>query len=385
MAERKDGEYYQFSGGGEIAPLAKKKGAAPKRACSGKKRRQATKKPLVERKADERQAKSAVASVSGNGGWAPRQGAVAAVENDDFEFDKRNALEAELSKLNSEINSFSPKKYLDSIRDIDLLLGQTMEMLHSLEDDFNGQRLTVEQYSERFLGLSRRVEHLRMRKQVEDEKRKLAIERFGQVSRRIASIQKELERVGKEKGLERVGKEKGLAIAGEREESRAKETAVKTQGGEEKKTGGGMQGAGPAPKVVGRAQEMVFGAQGKPVPSVNSVGSEAEGEREAGQGKPIGGDSGEGIGFGVLDKKFSLPPNHGGARMLVTDFDRLLGLVQKKGKIGADSAARELGIGKDSVLACASVLESQGLVSVFYPAIGSPIISARSAEKEGGE
>jgi len=54
-----------------------------------------------------------------------------------------------------------------------------------------------------------------------------------------------------------------------------------------------------------------------------------------------------------------------------TEFDRLLNLIKVKGVIGADEAARQLGMNKTQVKEYAEVLESSRLLKIVYPPIGT--------------
>lgn len=54
-----------------------------------------------------------------------------------------------------------------------------------------------------------------------------------------------------------------------------------------------------------------------------------------------------------------------------TAFDRLLNLVQMKGDVKLGEAASELGMSKREVQECAEILESNKLIKLVYPAIGS--------------
>ena len=55
---------------------------------------------------------------------------------------------------------------------------------------------------------------------------------------------------------------------------------------------------------------------------------------------------------------------------IVTDFDRLLALVQEKGRISAKEAEDNLKISKEYFEELAEILEKNGLVKIFYPPIG---------------
>lgn len=59
---------------------------------------------------------------------------------------------------------------------------------------------------------------------------------------------------------------------------------------------------------------------------------------------------------------------------IVTDFDKLLDLVQSKGKVKYAQAAKDLKISDSKMKECLSVLEENQLVHVEYPPIGSPVI-----------
>lgn len=54
-----------------------------------------------------------------------------------------------------------------------------------------------------------------------------------------------------------------------------------------------------------------------------------------------------------------------------TSFDLLLNLVQLKGIVTLDDAAKELGINKKQAQDCAEILESNKLIEMIYPPIGS--------------
>jgi len=59
---------------------------------------------------------------------------------------------------------------------------------------------------------------------------------------------------------------------------------------------------------------------------------------------------------------------------IVTDFDKLLELVQSKGKIGYNQALKELKIPEAKLHECLAVLEENSLVRVDYPPIGPAVI-----------
>ncbi len=74
---------------------------------------------------------------------------------------------------------------------------------------------------------------------------------------------------------------------------------------------------------------------------------------------------------------------------IVTDFDRLLNMVQEKGSVNSDQAMKELGIKEDDFVELVEILEKNGLVKVIYPPIGKMRIeaaggnAAKSKEKKG--
>ncbi|MDO8647385.1 MAG: hypothetical protein Q7R70_03145 [Candidatus Diapherotrites archaeon] len=59
---------------------------------------------------------------------------------------------------------------------------------------------------------------------------------------------------------------------------------------------------------------------------------------------------------------------------IVTDFDKLLELVQSKGKVSESDAFKELKISKDKLKDCINVLEQNNLVRVEFPPIGTSVI-----------
>lgn len=55
---------------------------------------------------------------------------------------------------------------------------------------------------------------------------------------------------------------------------------------------------------------------------------------------------------------------------IVTDFDRIISLVNKRGKIKLGEIAKNLNISKKRAEECCNLLEEEGLVEIEYPAIG---------------
>jgi hypothetical protein len=59
---------------------------------------------------------------------------------------------------------------------------------------------------------------------------------------------------------------------------------------------------------------------------------------------------------------------------IITDFDKILELIQSKGKISSSDAVKELNISKQRLNECLEVLEESKLVKVEFPPIGSAMI-----------
>ncbi len=73
---------------------------------------------------------------------------------------------------------------------------------------------------------------------------------------------------------------------------------------------------------------------------------------------------------------------------IVTDFDRILQLVNERGRIKINDAIRQLGIPPKRMDEVAEILEREGLVKIEYSAVGSAWISASGYKKpkpENGE
>ena len=59
---------------------------------------------------------------------------------------------------------------------------------------------------------------------------------------------------------------------------------------------------------------------------------------------------------------------------IITDFDNVLELVQRKGKVSGDDALKELKISRNKLKECISVLEQNSLLRVDFPPIGPEIL-----------
>jgi len=69
-----------------------------------------------------------------------------------------------------------------------------------------------------------------------------------------------------------------------------------------------------------------------------------------------------------------------------TELDLVLELVEKNGSIPLAYVARKFGIKPEKAEEWAKILESHGLIKVYYPAIGAPILkSIKNSHKPNGE
>lgn len=62
---------------------------------------------------------------------------------------------------------------------------------------------------------------------------------------------------------------------------------------------------------------------------------------------------------------------------IVTDFDKIFSAITEKGKASIGNISKNLGIEKKRVMECAEILESNGLVTINYPAIGDANIQLK--------
>lgn len=73
-------------------------------------------------------------------------------------------------------------------------------------------------------------------------------------------------------------------------------------------------------------------------------------------------------------------PAHPGSVRIVTDYDRILDLVQNAHSIKLDEIARLLALKEEQVAQELQTLEDNGLIEVKYPAFGEPLISVKKGE-----
>jgi len=298
---------------------------------------------------------------------------------------------------------------VEAVQTVEEQIETTGQLLKSLEQDFLKRRISEQEYRQRVLDLNQKLRELRIRKKIQDEKagkpQEVAQVRGQQVQQPMAQ-QKPIPQTMQKQALPQALKQQSQAIRPSTQQPSVQQAPVsrEMQRFLEERVGKSDEGKlvqveMNVQKLMKRfnlseneaQQEILKIDKAKLLENFDKLVDLIELEQKTQRlmqenlelekekkmralEKP---EFGTGFEAGLPEKKkeeVKAIVLEIQKQRIITDFDKLLEVVQRKGKVSASEALKELKISKDRLSDCLKVLEQNNLVRVDFPPIGSEII-----------